>query len=214
MKTKSPKPIQYRPIRRVIRMRLLVRWGILLSVAGLFVLLYSIAAPHCDRIERGLMQGMSVGIYLYIFYKSHVLPRTFSREWTGRILSWQVNKRIRFPKGPVALRIPNQPLTTYCKWTISKDSRSRRADGAGGEAEDIVDVEYDTDDIWEGYFTIGERVRLYKNATYIVKAHPPRGEENLLCPLCGLLVLEPRCPHCRVDFTEEEEPKHRADISA
>ncbi len=78
-----------------------------------------------------------------------------------------------------------------------------------GEEGEVIELSYDTEEIWERYFVIGERVRLYKNARRLVKAHPARDDENLICPLCGFLVMEPRCTHCRVDFTEAEptEPK-------
>ena len=52
---------------------------------------------------------------------------------------------------------------------------------------------------------MGERVRFYKNAKILVKAHPKKGDENLMCPLCGVMVMEPICKKCGVDFREKEE---------
>ena len=71
-----------------------------------------------------------------------------------------------------------------------------------GHQVHLEKVSYDTDEIWERYFNVGDRVRLYKNAKIIVKANPAPDDENLMCPLCGAMVCRPVCLFCGVDFTE------------
>ncbi len=194
------KPIRYRPIRKVLLYRLLIRWAILAGVAVAFVTLYLVGRQFCDPTEEQLMLGLTVAIYAFIFWQSRVLPRTLSREWTGTVLARDCKKAMRFEKGPASRKIE---WTVICKWTVRKDptDRQKKLDEEG----DVEEITYDTEEIWERYFAIGERVRHYKNAKYIVKAHPPVGEENLLCPLCGLVLIQPRCWKCRVDFEEKED---------
>ncbi len=194
------KPICYRPIRRALLNRLLIRWGIVLAVGVAFSVLNFVGGQFCDRTEQQIMRGMTIGVYLFIFWKSHVLQRTFAREWVGTVTKRDCQKIIKFDKGPASRKMQ---WSMVCKWTILKDSTKKKL--AIGEEGDVEVLTYDTEEIWEEYFEIGERVRHYKNAKYIVKAHPPRGEENLLCPLCGFLVIQPRCSHCRVTFEEAPE---------
>ncbi len=193
------KQIVYKPIRKHLLQRLLLRWAILLAVAVAFVVLTAVAAPFCDETERGLMIGMTVAIYLYIFWKSRLLPRTFAKEWRGTVLAREPKKAMKMPRG--IARPSDIRWTMVCKWTVQLDptpAQKRR-----GEEGDVVELTFDTEEIWERYFAIGERVHRYKNARYIIKESPKPDDENLLCPLCNLVLIEPRCWRCRVDFSED-----------
>ena len=182
------------PIRRRIWLRVLYRWLILLAIGGAFALLCYISAPRF-RNPRDLQIsiGMTILIFLFIVWQTHALKKTVSREWTGRIVGREVVKYTKFNKSPVNPVTRRSGLATKCIWTVETD------DGF------VETVHCDTDEIWEGYFKDGERVRFYKNAKILVKAHPPKDDENLMCPLCGVMVMEPICRKCGVDFTEGEE---------
>ena len=183
------------PIRRRIWQKVVLRWLIVLAVGAAIVLLTQIAKPMYRNYSRGyqVSLAMSAFLYLYIVIKSRVFPLTFSKEWVGKIRERRVDKYTRYPKGFYNFGYSSKPvMATKCTWTVVME------DG------DVEIVSYDTEEIWERYFDIGERVRMYKNAKILVKAHPPRGEENLMCPLCGLMVMEPICRKCGVDFTEAE----------
>ena len=185
------------PIRRRIWQKVLIRWAIVLGVGVAFVIFCIISgkAYHNYPQKQQLSWSMTVLIYAFIVWQSRVLNRTFSKGWTGTVTGKEVKKYTKMTKGPMVRSVNGMPaLSTKCVWTVEKD------DGY------VEKVEYDTEDIWEGYFEMGERVRLYKNAKILVKAHPPRGEENLMCPLCGVMVMEPICKKCGVDFAEREEP--------
>ena len=54
--------------------------------------------------------------------------------------------------------------------------------------------------IADNYFRSGDRVRHFKGAKLIVKANPAEDDDNLLCPLCGKMVLTPKCSFCRIRF--------------
>ena len=133
--------------------------------------------------------GMTAVIYAFIFLHSRTIPYTFSKEWTGKVVSREVVKYTKFGKGPFSARKPI--MATKCIWTVERD------DGY------LEKVSYDTDEIWERYFEIGERVRLYKNAKIMVKANPKPDDENLMCPLCGRMVMSPLCYSCGVSFLED-----------
>ena len=45
-----------------------------------------------------------------------------------------------------------------------------------------------------------DRAEALKGAKYIVLAEPEEDNENLLCPLCGKLVMKPECSFCKIDF--------------
>ena len=179
------------PIRKRIRQRVLILWLILLAIGLAFALLCYISAPRF-RSQRDLQIsiGMTFLIYVFIVWQTHAIKKTFSREWTGIVIGREVVKYTKYGKSPFSRKAV---LTTKCIWTVEKD------DGY------IEKLHIDTDEIWERYFDIGERVRFYKNAKILVKAHPPKGDENLMCPLCGVMVMEPVCRKCGVDFTEGEE---------
>ena len=183
------------PIRTRIWQKVLIRWAVVLGIGVAFIGLCLIAKPMFRNFpSRYRLSWMLTGfLYLYVFLKSRVLPLTFAREWTGVIRDRRVDKYTRYPKGIY------QPwggdravLSTKCTWTVVKDD------------EDIEQVAFDTEEISEGYFKTGERVRMYKNAKILVKANPRRDDENLMCPLCGVMVMEPICRKCGVDFTEDE----------
>ncbi len=189
------------PIRKRIWQKVLIRWVILIGVGVAFVILCLIAKPmfrnYPSRYRLSIM--LTAILYLYIFLRSGILKQTFSKEWVGTVRERKVDKYTRYPKGiynPVGGDRP--VLATKCTWTVELD------DG------DVEMLAFDTEEIWERYFEIGERVRMYKNAKLLVKAHPPRDDENLLCPLCGVLIMEPICRKCGVDFHEEEPAEDEA----
>ena len=179
------------PIRKRILQRVLILWLILLAIGLVFALLCYISAPRF-RSHRDLQIsiGMTFLIYVFIVWQTHAIKKTFSREWSGTVIGREVVKYTKYGKSPFSRKAV---LTTKCIWSVEKD------DGY------IEKLHIDTDEIWERYFDIGERVRFYKNAKILVKAHPPKGDENLMCPLCGVMVMEPICRKCGVDFTEGEE---------
>ena len=179
------------PIRKRIWQRVLILWLILLAIGLVFALLCYISAPRF-RSHRDLQIsiGMTFLIYVFIVWQTHAIKKTFSREWSGTVIGREVVKYTKYGKSPFSRKAV---LTTKCIWSVEKD------DGY------IEKLHIDTDEIWERYFDIGERVRFYKNAKILVKAHPPKGDENLMCPLCGVMVMEPICRKCGVDFTEGEE---------
>ena len=179
------------PIRKRILQRVLILWLILLAVGLAFALLCWISEPRFrSQQEFQVSVGMTVLIYVFIVWQTHAIKKTFSREWSGTVIGREVVKYTKYGKSPFSRKAV---LTTKCIWTVEKD------DGY------IEKLHIDTDEIWERYFDIGERVRFYKNAKILVKAHPPKGDENLMCPLCGVMVMEPVCKKCGVDFTEGEE---------
>ncbi len=186
------------PIRKRIWQKVLIRWAIVLAIGIALVLLCVISQPFYRKVsDFNLGISLTVVVYAFIIWQSHVLKLTFSKEWTGIVTKREVKKYTKIPQGLASFG-PDagkqlRTLSIACTWTVERDD---------GYTEMIT---YDTEEIWEGYFEIGERVRLYKNAKIIVKAHPPRGEENLMCPLCGVMIAEPICRKCGVDFTEREE---------
>ena len=191
------------PIRKRIWQKVLIRWAVLIAIGIAFAILCVIAKPmfrnYPQRYE--LSKWLTAFVYLFVFLSSRVLPLTFSKEWVGTVRDRRVEKYQKMSQGPVNHvdeRHIRHELGLRCVWTVETD------DGY------LEKVPIDTEEIWEGYFAIGEKVRMYKNAKILVKANPPRGEENLMCPLCGVMVMEPICRKCGVDFTEAESETEQA----
>lgn len=185
------------PIRKRIWQKVLIRWLVVIGIGVVFVVLCLIAKPMFRNFPlRYRLSWILTGfVYLFVFLKSRVLPLTFSKEWVGTVRERRVEKYQKMSQGPlndVDEHKLRRSLHTRCVWTVERE------DG------DIEKVPIDTEEIWERYFEIGERVRMYKNAKILVKANPRRDDENLMCPLCGVMVMEPICRKCGVDFTEEE----------
>ena len=204
-KTKPNTPQKYGyahrviPIRKRIWQKVLIRWAILAVVGVAILVLNAIGekVPTLRNYPQMIILGrwLSVFVFLAILLMSRVLPLTFSREWVGTVRERRVEKYQKMSQGPLndvdELKL-RRSLHTRCVWTVEHE------DG------DIEKVPIDTEEIWERYFEIGERVRMYKNAKILVKANPRRDDENLMCPLCGVMAMEPICRKCGVDFTEEE----------
>ena len=179
------------PIRRRIWQRVAIRWLIILAIGLAFTLLCYVSAPRF-RSPRDLQLsiGMTILIYLFIIWQTHTVKKTLSREWTGKVIGREVVKYTKYAKSPFSRKTV---MATKCIWSVERDEGY------------LETVHIDTDEIWEGYFDVGERVRFYKNAKILVKANPSKGDENLMCPLCGVMVIEPVCKGCGVDFHEKEE---------
>ena len=185
------------PIRRRIWQKVALRWLVVLAIGVGIVLLTQIARPMYRNYSRGykISLVMSAFVYLYVILKSRVFPLTLSKEWVGRIRERSVEKYTKIPQGGISGPddyLIRRALHTRGIWTVEKENG------------DIEIIKIDTEEIWEGYFQIGDRVRMYKNAKLMVKANPARDDENLICPLCGLMVMEPVCRKCGVNFTEDE----------
>ncbi len=208
---KSPsgpeRPIRCIPIRRRVVRHLLLRWAAVLGVGMAFLVLYGVAVPFCDLAERNAMAALSVALFAVIVWRSRVLPRTFAREWTGVVVAREAKKVMKMPRGLVTRS--NITWGVACTWTVRRDPKGcptlqpvdpKELTPESLDPDELETLTWDTEEIWEGYFAIGEPVRHYKNARYLVKAAPRPGEENLLCPLCGQLVMEPRCTRCRILF--------------
>ncbi len=181
------------PIRKKIRQRILLRWAIVMLLGIAFGAFLILSEPmfRNSPSEYRLNQAVTILLYLFIFWRSRVLPLTFSKEWVGVIRDERVVSYTRYPKGiQLARRSAHGVDSTKCVWTVETD---------GGETRE---VSADTEEIREGYFKVGERIRLYKTAKIPVKAHQPRTDEDLMCPLCGRAVNGSVCTGCGVDFTE------------
>ncbi len=183
------------PIRKRIRQKVMIRWAIILGIGVVFIIINVIsgAAYRNYPQKQQLGWGLTAAVYAFVVWQSHVLKLTVSKEWAGIIRGREVVKYTKYSKSPVNPVDRRPAISTKCIWTVERD------DGF------VEKVHCDTEEIWERYFEIGERVRFYKNAKILVKAHPPREDENLMCPLCGVMVMEPVCRKCGVDFTEREE---------
>lgn len=187
------------PVRTKLRRKLLLRWLILILVGVAMAAAYWFALPHCDRTEAQVMLLLSIGVFLFVLWKTHVLRRTFAREWSGTITGQEIKKTIR-SKTTIMTRA-SMEYTLVCRWSIRRDPPAGREPD---EERDTIYKIYDTGEIGEHFFRIGDRVHHYKNAAYMIKADPDPRDEELMCPLCGHPTREPVCYRCGVDFSGEE----------
>ncbi len=187
--------VRYIPIRRLIRRRVLIRWLIVALIGCAFVALYFIARRYCTPREQQLMVALSAAVYAYIVWKCRVFQMTFAREWTGTIVSCEVNRAVKPMKGVIR----GFRYIVQGKWTVLRDPRP----GQAPNDEDTVCLRYDTEEIGEGLYQVGDRVRLFANAPYMVKADPAPDDEELLCPLCSRPSRTTRCSRCYVDFSAD-----------
>ena len=169
--------------RRIIQKILLL---VLLAIAIAVLLITSF--KFCDKLERIFSVVLSVVIYLFLFHKIKLIPLLRDRTWTGTVDSRACKKVTRI-KGVVAYR-ENIHDVIIAYWKVRKD-----------DGEEMV-IEFDTQEIADDYFKTGDRVRHFKGAKFIVLANPEADNENLICPLCGKLVMKPECSFCKIDFRE------------
>ncbi|MBQ7316696.1 MAG: hypothetical protein IJW90_06240 [Clostridia bacterium] len=176
----------YQRIEKKIIKKIVFKILQLLFLAAAIVALLFISFPYCDRAERTFSVLVSIAIYIFLFFKIKLIPLLRDKEWTGTVES-RACKRQMTVRGAVA-RYGNIVEVMMGYWKIQRDD---------GESEILT---YETEDVADDYFHTGDRVLHYKGAKYIVLAEPEADNENLLCPLCGKLVMKPECSFCKIDF--------------
>ena len=182
------------PVGKKITRRIILRWVLVAVLGAAFAGFLILSEPMFRNRpdEYRLNQIVTILLYLFIFWRSRVIQLSFSKSWVGKIKGCEVVSYTRYPKGVVRGRRAARGIdSTKCIWTVEID---------GGATEEIS---IDTSEINERYFKVGERIRLYKTAKIPIKAHPPVGGEDLMCPLCGMTVDRPVCTKCGIDFTQK-----------
>lgn len=184
----------YQRIEKKITKKIVFKILLLLFLAAAIVALLFISFPYCDRAERTFSVLVSIAIYVFLFFKIKLIPLLRDKAWTGTVESRackKVVKIIGFPRP-----YPTELMTAY--WKIRKDD---------GQTVILPYVSEDDSHLPErsivvadDYFKTGDRVKHFKGAQVIVLADPEADNENLLCPLCGKLVMKPECSFCKIDF--------------
>ncbi len=177
----------YIHVRTKVKLR--IGWKItwLALLAAVFVVAQ--IATFEDLRTKGLRVAsilVSVCVYAFIFFKSRLIPLLRDKHWVGTVQG-RTTRKSTVVRGVVAHR-GNTEDVIIAKWCIVRE------DGTDNL------LEYETGVIADDYFKPGDKVRHYKGAKLIVKADPPPHDENLLCPLCGKMVMRPRCSFCKVRF--------------
>lgn len=186
-----------------MRIETKVKWRIfkkilllLLLAAGIGYLLWT-SFSFCDLWEKIFSVLLSVVVYGYLFFKIKLIPLLRDKTWLGTIHSRQCKKSTVI-RGVVA-RPGNIVDVIVARWKVFRD------DGM------IEVLPYETEVIADDYFKTGDRVRHFKGAKIIVRANPDEHDENLLCPLCGKMVMKPECSFCRITFDMAPEPMMQND---
>ncbi len=176
----------YMRIETKVKWRIVKKILILLLLAlGIGYLLWT-SFKFCDLWEKIFSVLLSVAVYVYLFLKIKLIPLLRDKAWLGTIHSRQCKKSTVI-RGVVA-RPGNIVDVMVARWKVFRD------DGM------IEVLPYETEVIADDYFKMGDRVRHFKGAKIIVRANPDKNDENLLCPLCGKMVMKPECSFCRITF--------------
>ena len=168
--------------RRIIKKILLL---ILLAI-GIGYLLWT-SFEYCHFWERVFSVLLSVVLYIFLFFKIKLIPLLRDQAWVGTVESRACKKKT-VVKGALARR-DNITEAIIAYWKVQRD-----------DGETVI-LPYETEDIADNYFLTGDRVRHFKGAKFIVLANPGEDNENLLCPLCGKMVMKPQCSFCKIDFS-------------
>ncbi len=174
----------YQRIEKKISKRIAFKILLLIFLAAAITALLIISFPHCDKAERIFSILVSAVIYVFLFFKVKLIPLLRDKAWSGTVLGRACKKKTIF-KGIVRPR-PEERMFAY--WKIQTDN-----------GEEIV-LDFDTEDIADDYFHTGDRVHHYKGAKLIVLSEPEADNENLICPLCGKMVMKPECSFCKINF--------------
>ena len=174
----------YIRIEKKIKQRILQKILLLLALAAGIALLLVTSLDYCDLQEKIFSVILSVVLYIFLFFKIKLIPLLRDTTWTGTVVGRACKKKTVF-KGIVRPR-PEERMFAY--WKILKD-----------DGEEVV-LGFDTEDIADDYFHTNDRVCHYKGAKFIVLAAPEEDNENLLCPLCGKMVMRPECSFCKISF--------------
>lgn len=177
----------YIHVRTKVGLRIAKKIILLALIAAAFTFLQINSLPY---YRNALLKNIScvfvLGIYIYIFYKVKLIPLLRDKHWVGTVQG-RTARKATVIRGPIPHK-GNIEDVVICKWHIVKET---------GEEEFI---DYETGVIGDRYFLPGDQVRHYKGAKLIVRANPAEDDENLFCPLCGKMVMRPRCSFCKVRF--------------
>lgn len=177
----------YMRVEKKIRWRIAWKLLLLVLLAGAITGLIWTSFEHCKLWERIFSVALSVVVYAFLFFKVKLIPLLRDKTWTGTVDGRACKKTMRV-KGPVATRENIQDVI-IAHWKVHKD-----------DGEEVI-LPYETEEVADDYFRTGDRVRHFKGAKYIVLESPEEDNDNLLCPLCGKLVMKPECSFCRIDFS-------------
>ena len=158
---------------------------VLIGVAVVFLQIQSFPY-YRNTVLKVFACLLSAVVYAFIVYKVQIIQLLRDKHWVG-VVQGRTARKSTVVRGVVAHR-GNTEDVMICKWCIVR--------------EDGTDtfLEYETGVIADDYFKPGDKVRHYKGAKLMVKANPAEDDENLLCPLCGKMVMRPRCSFCKVRF--------------
>lgn len=177
----------YVHIKTKITLRILKKILLLLLIAGGIVFLQMQSFRYYENTAGKIISvGLSLLVYLFIFKKVGLIQLLRDKEWSGTVQSREC-KKATVIRGVVAHR-GNIVDVMIAHWRVLRDD---------GEA---VILPYETEVIADDYFKAGDRVRHYKGAKIIVREAPDEDDENLLCPLCGKMVMKPTCSFCKIRF--------------
>ncbi len=176
----------YMRIETKIAWRIIKKLLLLLAIGGGFGALLVTSFAYCDFWERFFSVLLSVVVYVYVIIKIKIIPLLRDKSWLGTIHSRQCKKGTVI-RGLLPHR-GNIEDVIIARWKVYRD------DG------EYVVLPYETEQIADDYFKAGDRVRHFKGAKLIVRANPAEDDENLLCPLCGKMVMKPQCSFCQIYF--------------
>lgn len=177
----------YIHVRTKVGLRIAKKIILLTLIAAAFTFLQINSLPYYrNTVLKVISCVIAVGVYAYIFFKVKLIDLLRDKHWVGTVQG-RTARKATVIRGIVPHR-GNMEDVIICKWHIIKEN---------GE-ETFID--YETGVIGDRYFLPGDQVRHYKGAKLMVKAHPAEDDENLFCPLCGKMVMRPRCSFCKVRF--------------
>ena len=173
-------------IETKIRWKIAKKFLLLLIIgAGLGLLLWT-SFEYCRFWEKFFSVLLSAVLYVYLIIKVKLIPLLRDKSWLGTIHSRRCRKATMI-RG-VVIHPGNMEDVMVAHWKVWRDDNV------------FVVLPYETDEIADDYFQMGDRVRHFKGAKLIVRANPSENDENLLCPLCGKMVMTPQCSFCKIRF--------------
>lgn len=185
---------EYKPLEARIKADKTAKIIKIALLGVVFIVLCVISFPRCLLWQR-IVIGILTAIFLFLYVlKTGIIRQCRDTSWEGTVEGHKIKHAAN-----KNLNTRDMRVRLVCIWFVTKDDGNK------------IKLKYDTEEITEGYFAPGDRIRHTAGARYPTRATVTN--HNYICPMCGHASSEPHCSFCRTDYASVYDKPDVWDIS-
>ena len=185
---------EYKPLEARIKADNTAKIIKIALLGAVFIVLCVISFPRCLLWQR-IVIGILTAIFLFLYVlKTGIIRQCRDTSWEGTVEGHKIKHAAN-----KNLNTRDMRVRLVCIWFVTRDDGTK------------IKLKYDTEEITEGYFAPGDRIRHTAGARYPTRATVTN--HNYICPMCGHASSEPHCSFCRTDYASVYDKPDVWDIS-